>query len=130
MKRIALLCLLVLTACSTGPAASPDVPPAGAIWFGTSVDAKTLAITGKTTSITLGTTVSLVANVGKSVTVADLKLRLSVGSFKHPNRTIKSDAVGAIFGLSFGGIGTAGKWKFELLDKGGKVLASGTLTVT
>jgi hypothetical protein len=131
MKRIALLCLLILTACSTGPASSPDLPPAGAIWFGTSFDAKTLAITGKTTSIKLGTPAMAVVNVGKSVTVADLHLRFVVdGGKPNPNMDIKSDTVGATFGLKFGTIGTAGKWRFEVLDKGGKLLASGTLTVT
>jgi hypothetical protein len=130
MKRLALLCLLVLTACSALPASSPDVPPVGTIWFGESFDPKTLELTGKTTSVGTGDPLVMVANVGKSVTVADLKVRESANGDKRPLLTIKSKAKGAVFGLEMNRIGTPGKWKYEILDTDGKVLASGTITVT
>ena len=131
MKRLALLCLLVLTACSAVPASSPDVPPVGTIWFGASFDSKTLELTGKTTTVGTGDPLVMVANVGKSVTVADLKVRESANGDKRPLLTIKSKAKDtSVFGLEMRRIGTPGKWKYEILDTDGKVLASGTITVT
>jgi hypothetical protein len=131
MKRLALLGLLVVTACSAGgPASSAEAPPAGKIWFGESFDRGTLALTARLTSIKVGSPFVMLVNVGKSVTVADLRARTIVNGKFRADQSIKSSTKGAIFGLEGQRIGSAGEWRYEMIDKAGNVLASGTITVT
>ena len=82
------------------------------------------------TTIKAGFPFVMVVNVGKSVTVADLKARTIVNGEFRADQSIKSSTKGAIFGLEGQRIGTAGKWRYEMIDKAGKVLAAGTITVT
>jgi hypothetical protein len=82
------------------------------------------------TSIKVGSPFVMLVNVGKSVTVADLRARTIVNGKFRADQSIKSSTQGAIFSLEGQRIGTAGEWRYEMIDKAGNVLASGTITVT
>ena len=131
MKRIALSALLLISLVACGGGVNKaDAPPVGTIWFGESFNPTTLAITGRTTTVALGAPAVLVANVGKSMKPEDLKIRASFNGEVVNDQAVSGSGVGEYWGFPITSMPAAGDWLFELLDTGGTVLASGTITVT
>src|SRR6188508_66500 len=55
----------------------PNLPPAGAIWFGESFDPETFEIRGQTTSVDVVDTFGVVASLEEVVEAADLAWRVT-----------------------------------------------------
>ncbi len=130
MKRIALSALLVIALVGCGGVNRADAPPVGTIWFGQSFDPSTFVITGRTTSMALGAPAVMVGNVGKSMKPEELRIRATFDGEVVNDQAVTGSGVGEYWGFPITSMPAAGDWTFELLDVGGTVLASGTLTVT
>ncbi len=69
-------------------------PPAGTIWFGSSFDPSTFAISGKTTSVSAGTTVAYVGHLTRSIGTGQANLRISVNGQTDRQSGAKSPGLG------------------------------------
>lgn len=124
MKRLLVLALFV-AAC--GNVAVKDVPPAGQMWFGQSFDPQTFAIAGRTSSVGTQQPVALVAHLTRS---ADTQMTIRAS---HNGTFVQAAAVpvtgsGDVFGYVLGALVQPGDWRYDVVDVGGNVLATGTVT--
>jgi hypothetical protein len=113
--------------------APSDVPANGEIWFGSTYDPSTFALSGQTTSVSAGTAVALVAALTRPATAGErLTINTTIAGTQIPVGFATMDAgddvmadhlTGSLFALP-------GTYVIEVQDAGGNVLASGTLTVT
>jgi hypothetical protein len=110
--------------------APANVPPTGQMWFGTSFDPNTFSISGRTSTARTGSTVAAVANLPRSISSGDANMRVSLDGEVIALQQITMQGSGDLFGISLGPYFLAGLYKYEILDLGGNVLASGSLTVT
>lgn len=111
--------------------AAGNIPPAGEIWFGTSFDPTTFAISGKTSSARVGSTPVMVAQLTRAVTSGQVNVRISWNGQVIANQNVSIQGTsGELLGSSIGPFQFAGTYLYELTDLGGNRLASGTLTVT
>ena len=118
----------------------PNLPPAGAIWFGESFDPETFEIRGQTTSVDVADTFGVVASLEEVVEAADLAWRVTfegqvtVESATNPEFAPKElkngTGSGDVYGFTMGPLLAAGEWRFELTDFAGNVLAAGDVTAT
>ena len=116
---------------STPPAVtSADIPPPGAIWFGSTVDPQTFAITGRLTTVSAKQAFSLVARLPKPADGAELGVRTWFNGGIVGSIALGETGIGDIWAASPGPLPAAGTWRFDLVDVEGSVLATGTLTVT
>ncbi|MGO9208218.1 MAG: hypothetical protein ACLQBX_18920, partial [Candidatus Limnocylindrales bacterium] len=109
--------------------ANPNVPPVGDIWFGSSFDPSTFAVAGITTSATPGSTVALVAQLPRSISSGQANLRGSLAGNVILNQALNVSGSGDLFGTTVGPLNLPGMYTYQIVDVGGDVLASGTLTV-
>jgi hypothetical protein len=130
MKRSTVTLLLAIALVGCGGVNPADAPPAGTVWFGQSLDAKTLAITGRSTTLAMGTAGVMVANLGKSMKPEDVMVRVTFDGAVVNNERVKGSGNAAYWGIPITSLPAAGDWLFEFVDAGGAVLATGTLTVT
>ena len=107
-----------------------NIPPTGQIWFGSSFDTTTFALSGITTTARTGTTVALVALLPRSISTGTASLRVSLNGTTVVNQAVTMTGSGDLFGTTVGPFVVAGAYKYELVDLGGNALASGTLTVS
>jgi hypothetical protein len=118
---------------SIGPSSGvsgANLPPAGAIWFGSSFDPSTFEIRGRTTSISSQTAFSAVARLTREMAGSDLSIRISYNGAVISSSAVTWQGSGDVWGFSPGALMAAGEWRYELVDVGGNVLASGTITAT
>ena len=118
----------------------PNLPPAGAIWFGESFDPETFEISGETTSVDVADTFGVVASLEEDVEAADLAWRVTfegqvtIESATNPEFAPKElkngTGNGDMYGFTMGPLLAAGEWRFEWTDFAGNVLASGDATAT
>jgi hypothetical protein len=109
-----------------------DAPPNGQIWFGSTYDTSTFALSGQTTSIPVGSGVALVAALNRSAganerltidaTIAGTQLPIGFGTMNAGDDLLADHVEGGLFPLP-------GTYLIQIQDAGGNVLASGTLTV-
>ena len=138
MKRTvaALLLMGILAGCSGSvpaaapPAARADIPPVGAIWFGSSFDPQTFAISSRLTTVTANQGFSFVAHLSRVIDASALLIRTSWNGQLVATTPPSAKGSGDLWGFSPGPLFAAGKWKYDLTDIGGNVLATGTLTAT
>jgi hypothetical protein len=106
-----------------------NIPPTGQIWFGSSFDPSTFALSGITTTARTGSTVALVALLPRSISSGTANMRVSLNGTLVVNQAVTMTGSGELFGTTAGPFTIPGTYKYELVDLGGNVLASGTLTV-
>lgn len=123
--QLGLLSRLSSTAGTAG-----NIPPSGQIWFGSSFDTTTFALSGITTSTRTGSTVALVALLPRSVSTGNVTMRVSLNGTQVVNQAVTMTGTGDLFGTTVGPFVVPGEYKYELADIGGNALASGTLTVS
>lgn len=123
--QLGLLSRLTSTAGTAG-----NIPPSGQIWFGSSFDTTTFALSGITTTARTGTTVALVALLPRSVSTGNVTMRVSLNGTLVVNQAVTMTGSGELFGTTVGPFTVPGTYTYDLDDIGGNVLASGTLTVT
>jgi hypothetical protein len=107
-----------------------NIPPTGQIWFGSSFDTTTFALSGITTTARTGTTVALVALLPRSISTGAASMRVSLNGTLVVNQAVNMNGSGDLFGTTVGPLTISGTYKYELVDLGGNLLASGTLTVS
>ena len=106
-----------------------NIPPTGQVWFGSSFDPSTFALSGITISTSTGTSVALVAHLPRSVGSGDMSTRLYYNGTLVANQATNMSGSGDIFGTTVGPFTLSGTFRYEFVDVGGNVLASGDLTV-
>jgi hypothetical protein len=113
-----------------GPTLTPvivDLPPSGQIWFGSSFDPATFALKAKTFRVNINTPFSMVASLTRSVDGADLSVRLSLDGGLAKSQPLHVTGFGAVWGFTPDPLPAGGTWRYDLVDIGGDVLASGTI---
>jgi hypothetical protein len=113
----------------SGPAAA-NLPPAGTIWFGSSFDPQTFAITNRLTTVTANQGFSFVARLPRTMDASGLVIRTSFDGKLVATIPVSVKGTGDVWGFSPGPLFAAGEWKYDLTDIGGNVLATGTITAT
>jgi hypothetical protein len=106
-----------------------NLPPAGTIWFGTSFDTTTFAISGQASSFVQGDRVAMVAHFSWMITGGQ-SVNVIVDGV-----TVKSGSASAsdydLYGITLSSASLpTGTHAFEIDDVGGNPLASGTVTIT
>lgn len=122
---VLLLCLL-LVGCG-GSVAAKDVPPSGQMWFGQSFDPKTFVMTGQRTTVGTQEPVALVAHLTKPLE-AGMTLRASLDGTLIGSAPITYTGSGELFGYVLNALGAPGEYRYDIVDVGGNVLASGSVT--
>lgn len=120
-----LIIALLVAACAT--VSAENVPPAGQVWFGSSFDAKTYAMTGRTDSVTTTQPVALVAHLTRNAEPG-LTIRASKDGTFVTSAPVAVNGSGDVVGLMLGALVVPGAWTYDLTDVGGNVLATGTVT--
>lgn len=133
MRRLALSVLVaMLAACGSSGPAPADVPPPGQIWFGSSFDTTTFVLSGRSTTLPLGSQVAFVARLTRPSKGEVVGLQLNVGGTPAtwPGGTLAagSDVMGQV--LPAAEVYQPGPLRVEVVDVGGNVLASGTVTIS
>jgi hypothetical protein len=114
---------------SSGTVQPGNQPPAGTIWFGSSFDPTTFAISGRTSSISVGSPISGVAHLTRSMAGSELSIRVELNGAVIATVKTGWSGSGDIWGFTPVAPTIAGTWTYQLVDVGGNVLASGALTV-
>lgn len=107
-------------------------PPVGSIWFGSAFDPTTLALSGQTTSIPLGTQVAFVARLTRASRGETVGLQLEIAGLaaSWPGGTVPAgdDLLGEV--LPAAETSQAGPLSVRVVDLAGNTLASGTVTIS
>ncbi|MDQ2964308.1 MAG: hypothetical protein M3R57_00435 [Chloroflexota bacterium] len=133
VRIVGLTVLVVGLAISVGlllsrNAGSPNVPPAGSIWFGSSFDAKSFEIRDRADSFTSGARVALVAHLSQAVP-AGYAATIDIDGHATPTSVAPSagmDFYGVVIPSAFL---APGVHHVRVSDIGGNELASGSVTV-
>ncbi len=104
-----------------------NVPPSGQIWFGPSFDPSTLALSSRVTSVTGSGAFSAVAHLPRSMNGSDLSLREYFNGELITSGALNWSGSGEFWGWSAAPLFAPGSWRFDLVDVGGNILASGTI---
>ena len=115
---------------SGGPApqGDADTPPAGTIWFGSSFDPDTLVIAGRTTTVGTQAPFAMVAHLTRSIDGSQMSVRAYWNGSLITTQAANAKGSGDLWGWSLGSLVQAGEWRYEVIDVGGNVLASGSVT--
>jgi hypothetical protein len=119
-----------LASINAGGGSVPGVPPKGDVWFGSSFDASTLAIRGRTTSVGAHEAFAVVAHLTRSMDGSKIVIRLYLDGQLLASNALGGAGSSDVWGMSPGPLFQPGVWKYEFTDIGGNVLASGQLTAT
>lgn len=123
-----LLLVVLLLGCAAPKTVTTNVPPAGAIWFGTSFDPSTMELAGRKTTVGQSEAFSMVAHLTRSMNASDLVIRSYFEGKLVGQSPVSAQGSGDVWGFSPGPLLAAGSWRYDITDVGGNVLASGTLT--
>jgi len=113
---------------SNGIPASADVPSVGSMWFGTTFDASTLEIQGRTSTFATGSSFAWVAHLPRSISSGDASLRITVDGQTIATIPFQLSGSGDVVGSTYTAV-FAGSWSMALVDVGGNIMASGSFTV-
>jgi len=112
-----------------GQPAAANVPPAGTIWFGTSFDTTTFAISGQASSFAQGDRVVMVAHLSRTIPGGQSVNVLLDGVILRSESPTASDY--DLYGIALNAaVLPTGTHTFEVEDVGGNTLASGAVTIT
>jgi hypothetical protein len=127
---VVLIAFAVVESGALSPAGTAgNVPPVGSIWFGSSFDPSTFAMSGVTTTTPPGSTVALVAQLPRSISSGQATMRVSLEGNVILNQTLNMSGSGQLFGTTVGPLNLPGTYTYQIVDVGGNVMATGTLTV-
>lgn len=119
--------ILLLAGCATGQA---DVPPAGEVWFGSSFDTDTFEIQDRFTTVDAHQSFSMVAHFPEQVDAAEFSIRVYWKGELVNTTPSNASGSGDLWGYSPGPLIERGVWRYEFIDIGGNILASGEITAT
>jgi hypothetical protein len=112
----------------SGVQPNANQPPAGTIWFGTSFDTSTFAVSGQASSFTQSEHVVMVAHFSSTVSSGKgLNVLVDGVIIKSTSATSDWDLFGMALNVA---VLPTGTHTFEIDDVGGNRLASGTVTIT
>jgi len=126
-----LLAAWLLAACSTGGSGSSTVPDSGVIWFGSSIDAGSLVLTGRASSFPRGTPVAYLAHLNRLSTGETLGLAILGGGSITGNSLGQIAAGQGLIGQPIDAIDitSPGTYSVSIVDASGTHLADGSFTV-
>lgn len=127
---LAMLLIAALLAGCGGSIDQADVPPAGDIWFGTAFDPNTLAISGRTDTVSTTEVFAFVGTLPSAMDGSEVNIRIAYDGQQVSNQEANATGSGEVFGFTYGPLFEPGTWTFEMTDIGGNVLASGDVTAT
>ncbi len=142
-RRLIWTLALLVAACSSGvPGVPPivptavvaqaDLPPVGAMWFGSSFDVGTFALSGRTTTIKFGNQVAFIAHLTRPSQGEVVGLALDIGGLAAtwPGGQLApgDEVMGQV--LPAAEIYQPGPLVVRVVDAGGNTLAQGTVTIT
>jgi hypothetical protein len=107
-----------------------NVPPAGAVWFGSSFDPDTLAVRGRTTSVGAQEAFAVVGHLTRSMDGSQVNIRMYLDGSLLATNALGGTGSSELWGFSPSPLFQPGEWRYEFTDVGGNVLASGTVTAT
>lgn len=114
-----------------GGAPTAEIPPAGQVWFGSSFDTDTFELSGRTTRVGIHEAVAIIATLLEPTEGSELAMRVYLdGQLVNNVDANAEEGVGDLWGWSAGPFFTAGQWRYEIVDIGGNVLASGEVEAT
>lgn len=115
---------------SSASVATGEVPPAGSIWFGDTFDSDpSSSKAGRRLLEQPGRSRSLLTSRDPS-THLSLAIRVYYDGALVSSQGVDASGSSDIWGFSPGPLFAAGEWRYELIEIGGNVLASGTITAT
>ncbi len=119
----------VLIATRDAPRPS-TVPARGEIWFGEAYDPTTFAIRGRTDSVRPNATFAMVAHAMRPVDEASILVRtLRNGTLVRTTGPDPRWNSGELLGFSLTAPLSQGRWRYEVTDLGGTLLAAGAVEV-
>ncbi len=126
-------CLLVLAVAAglitVGRSAGFDqLPPAGSIWFGGTFDSQAFRLSERLTTVPAADGFALLAHLNRSGSSTELSLRASLNGAVVASQGVQWQGYGDAWWGRHGPLGEPGAWTLELVDLGGSVLASGSVT--
>ena len=111
----------------TGGQLFPNVPPEGAIWFGTSFDPDSFDLRGRLTSVGPDEEFVMVGRLPRPLVGSRLVIRSYLDDALIMIAWTTSLDEGATWGFALGPISRPGTWRYEIAEVGGEALASGQL---
>jgi len=106
-----------------------NVPPEGAIWFGTSFDPVSYDVRERLTSVHREDTFVMVVRLPRPLAGPRLVIRGYLdGALARIAWTASTDE-GALWGFNLGPTRLPGTWRYEIAEMGGAALASGEFVV-
>jgi hypothetical protein len=106
---------------------SSDIPPVGTVWFGPTFNPATFEMDRRVSKAPLGGSIAFVGRLREPANGLQVRLTVAGTPTTLPADEVPdgSEVAGGTLNLLF-----PGDMKVELVDVGGNVLASGTLSVT
>ena len=112
----------------TGVQPNANQPPAGTIWFGTSVNTSTFAVSGQASSFVRGIQVVVAATFSTTVSSGKgVNILIDGVILRSTSATSDWDLFGMALNVA---VLPTGAHTFQIEDLGGNMLASGTVTIT
>ncbi len=113
----------------TGFLPSADIPPEGAIWFGTSFDPDSFEVYKRLTSVGPEENFVMVGRLPQPMAGSRLVLRGYLDGALITIAWPESRDVSGTWGFNLGPMRTPGAWRYEIAEVGGSALASGQFMV-
>ena len=107
-----------------------DTPPAGTIWFGSSFDPTTFVISGRTNTVGVQAPFAMVAHLTRSTDGSQMSIRAYLDGGLVATQDANANGTADLWGWSLGALFQPGEWRYEIIDVGGNVLASGSVTAS
>jgi len=104
------------------------VPPVGSIWFGSSFDARTFALSDRRETVGEHESFSMVAHLAQAVYGKSLKMRTWWEGQVVLTTAVTEKRTADVWGFAIGPVLNAGLWTYDLTDVSGNVLASGSVS--
>jgi hypothetical protein len=113
---------------SLGAATTPQgVPPIGSIWFGSSFDPRTFALSDRAERVREHQGFSLVAHLSRVTQGNSLKLLAWWEGKVVTTTAVTDERTADVWGFALGPVLNPGRWIYDLTDASGNVLASGSI---
>ena len=113
----------------TGGQLFANVPPEGAIWFGTSFDPDSYDVRDRLTAVGPEDEFVMVGRLPRPIAGSRLVIRGYLDGALIKIAWTESTDEARIWGFNVGPIAMPGNWRFEFADAGGNALASGQVVV-
>lgn len=104
-----------------------NVPPVGSIWFGDKYDASSMEINQRRSTTLGGQSMVFVAHLPRSIGPGDADLKIAVDGSTFANQPVQITGSGDLVGFTYVPP-IVGTYTFTIVDLGGQVLASGSIT--